>query len=164
GTTTEPARVLLEERRGEERRVGAWETVSTRVGEADAELNRLVGMSADQFFQVVLLPQGEFARFLRADATERGKLLARLVGTDRFRGGGEWVGARRGAAAEAVAGGRQHAGLLAARIAQAAGSGEVPDPADLPWATALADQRRAEAETAQRAALRRQAELDQAAA
>src|SRR5215475_11555482 len=45
GTTTEPARVLLEERRA-----SAWEAVSTRVGEADAELNRLVGMSADQFF------------------------------------------------------------------------------------------------------------------
>src|SRR5262249_57452200 len=85
-------------------------------------------------------------------------------GTGGWGDGGGWRAAGRRAAAEAVAGGRQHAGLLAARIAQAAGSGEVPDPADLPWATALADQRRAEAETAQRAALRRQAELDQAAA
>ena len=63
GTTTEQARVLLEEQAG-----GSWRAVSTRVGEADAEIADLMGMSADQFFQVVLLPQGEFARFLHADA------------------------------------------------------------------------------------------------
>ncbi|TAL20210.1 MAG: SMC family ATPase, partial [Frankiales bacterium] len=67
GTTTEQARVLLEEQRA-----GSWVTVSTRIDEAAAELDPLLGMSADQFFQVVLLPQGEFARFLRADSRERG--------------------------------------------------------------------------------------------
>ncbi|MDQ6656899.1 MAG: SMC family ATPase [Actinomycetota bacterium] len=44
----------------------------------------LLGMSADQFFQVVLLPQGEFARFLRADTANREQLLERLFSTDRF--------------------------------------------------------------------------------
>jgi len=44
----------------------------------------LLGMSADQFFQVVLLPQGEFARFLRADTAEREQLLERLFDTERF--------------------------------------------------------------------------------
>ncbi|CAM5264544.1 hypothetical protein SVIOM342S_06138 [Streptomyces violaceorubidus] len=41
-------------------------------------------MSREQFCQVVLLPQGAFARFLRADAEARGKLLGRLFDTRRF--------------------------------------------------------------------------------
>lgn len=41
-------------------------------------------MSREQFCQVVLLPQGDFARFLRADAEARGKLLGRLFDTRRF--------------------------------------------------------------------------------
>ena len=53
GTTVDQARVLLEERVDR-----SWVTLSTRVGEADAEIADLVGMSAEQFFQVVLLPQG----------------------------------------------------------------------------------------------------------
>ncbi|MFN2538138.1 MAG: AAA family ATPase, partial [Mycobacteriales bacterium] len=53
GVVTEQARVLLEELRGD-----GWETLSTRPREADDEVLDLVGMSAEQFFQVVLLPQG----------------------------------------------------------------------------------------------------------
>jgi exonuclease SbcC len=56
----------------------------TRIDEVARTVERLLGMTADQFFQVVLLPQGEFARFLRADTTEREKLLERLFGTGRF--------------------------------------------------------------------------------
>ena len=41
-------------------------------------------MSREQFCQVVLLPQGDFARFLRADAEARGRLLGRLFDTRRF--------------------------------------------------------------------------------
>ena len=73
GTTTEQAKVLLEEFAG-----ASWRAVSTRAGEADTEIADLMGMSADQFFQVVLLPQGEFAKFLHADAGDRAKLLQRL--------------------------------------------------------------------------------------
>src|ERR1043165_6022435 len=45
-----------------------------RIDEVSRTVERLLGMSADQFFQVVLLPQGEFARFLRADTQEREQL------------------------------------------------------------------------------------------
>ena len=44
----------------------------TRADEVGDAVIDLLGMSADQFFQVVLLPQGDFARFLRADTAERG--------------------------------------------------------------------------------------------
>jgi exonuclease SbcC len=122
GTTTEQARVLLEEQAG-----GSWRAVSTRVGEADAEIADLMGMSADQFFQVVLLPQGEFARFLHADAGDRAKLLQRLFGTDRFHAVEEWLARRRKATADEVRDAEAGISGLLARVAQAAG---VPVPSD----------------------------------
>ena len=115
GTTTEPAKVLLEEHAD-----GSWRVLSSRVGEADAEITDLMGMSADQFFQVVLLPQGEFARFLQAGSAERGKLLERLFGTDRFRAVEEWLAEQRRRTAHQVDGARGDVATLAARIAQAA--------------------------------------------
>ena len=42
----------------------------TRLPEIGESITRLLGMSADQFFQVVLLPQGDFARFLRASSED----------------------------------------------------------------------------------------------
>jgi exonuclease SbcC len=122
GTTTEQARVLLEEQVA-----GSWRAVSTRVGEADAEIADLMGMSADQFFQVVLLPQGEFARFLHADAGDRAKLLQRLFGTDRFHAVEEWLARRRKATADEVRDAEAGISGLLARVAQAAG---VPVPSD----------------------------------
>ncbi|WP_257135192.1 SMC family ATPase, partial [Streptomyces sp. wa1063] len=55
-----------------------WQALSKSHQEIGEELTQLIGMSRDQFCQVVLLPQGDFARFLRADAEARGKLLGRL--------------------------------------------------------------------------------------
>jgi exonuclease SbcC len=120
GTTTEQARIHLEELRE-----GQWASVSTRIDEAAAELDPLLGMSADQFFQVVLLPQGEFAQFLRADSRSRGELLQRLFATERFKAVEDWLVARRTSTAATVAAARQELAVLAARLAQAAG---VPAP------------------------------------
>lgn len=55
-----------------------------RIDEVSRTVQGLLGMSSEQFFQVVLLPQGEFARFLRAETDEREKLLESLFGTKRF--------------------------------------------------------------------------------
>jgi len=85
-------------------------------------------MSAEQFFQVVLLPQGEFARFLRADAKDKEALLQKLFGTDRFRKVEDWLADRRRASDKEVAAAEDGVGQLLARIAQAAG-GAVPDSA-----------------------------------
>ena len=79
GTTTEQAKTLLRERVA-----GGWVTRSTRNDEAGAELQGVLGMNREQFTRVVMLPQGEFAAFLRSDATARGELLQRLFATDRF--------------------------------------------------------------------------------
>ena len=132
GTTTEQAKVRLEELTG-----ASWHAVSTRAGEADAEIADLVGMSADQFFQVVLLPQGEFAKFLHADAGDRAKLLQRLFGTDRFHAVEEWLARRRKSTADEVREAEIAISGLLARVAQAAGV-PVPgdDPPDAPDASA----------------------------
>ncbi len=161
GTTTEQARILLEEHDGT-----SWHATSTRAGEADQEIADLMGMSADQFFQVVLLPQGQFAQFLHADAADRARLLQRLFGTDRFRAVEEWLAERRKSANQQVTQAEQGIKEHLARIAQAAG---VPVPGDgaqaVPpagWAAELAAAAAAEAAAcAERAAVHRR-ELDQA--
>jgi exonuclease SbcC len=123
GTTREQASIRVEERTA-----GDWEVKSTRIGEADKEITDLVGMSAEQFFQVVLLPQGEFARFLRADAKDKEALLQKLFGTDRFRKVEDWLADRRRATDKDVTAAHDTVARLVAQIAQAAGA-EVPDSA-----------------------------------
>nr|MDT0666745.1 SMC family ATPase [Micromonospora sp. DSM 115978] len=46
---------------------GGWEPVAERNEDVGHEIGLLLGMSSDQFFQVVMLPQGRFADFLHAD-------------------------------------------------------------------------------------------------
>jgi DNA repair protein SbcC/Rad50 len=121
GTTTEQAKALLEEHDG-----AAWRTISTRTDEAGQEIKDLVGMSADQFYQVVLLPQGQFAQFLHADATDRQRLLQKLFGTDRFRAVEDWLADRRRTTARAVEESELAVKELAARVAQVVGSASAP--------------------------------------
>src|ERR1043165_11307 len=91
-------------------------------------------MSADQFFQVVLLPQGEFARFLRADTQEREQLLEKLFSTYRFADVERWVRDRRPAPFRGLETRRAGAMRLVARVARAAGD-EPPEDhsADGEW-------------------------------
>ena len=56
----------------------------TKLEEVGAEVNRIVGLSRDQFTQTVVLPQGRFARFLRATSAERHTLLCDVFGTGVF--------------------------------------------------------------------------------
>lgn len=126
GTTVEPARVLLEELVE-----GAWVCVSTRVGEADLEIADLVGMSAEQFFQVVLLPQGDFAQFLRASSVDRAAVLQKLFGTERFADVEVWLSTRRRLCAEQVACARAELSKVVARVAEVAGVPPWPQPVDL---------------------------------
>ncbi|MGC0408321.1 exonuclease SbcC [Streptomyces sp. SAI-195] len=81
GTTVDKAQTWLREYDAATR---AWKDLSRSHQEIGEEVTQLLGMSREQFCQVVLLPQGDFARFLRADAEARGKLLGRLFDTRRF--------------------------------------------------------------------------------
>jgi exonuclease SbcC len=142
GTTTQKAKVLLEERVA-----GAWTTLSTAHREAGDEILELVGMSAEQFFQVVLLPQGEFAKFLRADSAARAQLLEKLFGTGVYRSAEEWLVGRRIATSRVVEAARSDVALATARLALAAGVAEPAEPS-AGWAEELY----AEAVTARAAA------------
>jgi len=95
GLTVERARTLLAEWDEAGRR---WAERSTSHQEVGEEVQRLLGMSRDQFCQVVMLPQGAFARFLQAGATDRAALLGRLFGTERFRAAEDWLDECRRAA------------------------------------------------------------------
>ena len=79
GFTTQQAKTLLRERVN-----GDWIEKSGRNDEAGAEITALLGMDREQFTRVVMLPQGEFAAFLRSKAADRLDLLQKLFGTQRF--------------------------------------------------------------------------------
>ncbi|MEV5430791.1 SMC family ATPase [Streptomyces sp. NPDC052701] len=81
GTTVDKAQTWLREY---DATAAAWKDLSRSHQEIGEEVAQLLGMSREQFCQVVLLPQGDFARFLRADAEARGRLLGRLFDTRRF--------------------------------------------------------------------------------
>ncbi|MFF2810833.1 AAA family ATPase [Streptomyces sp. NPDC058000] len=107
---------------------GEWRALSRSHQEIGEEIGQLLGMSKEQFCQVVLLPQGDFARFLRADAEARARLLGRLFDTRRFAALEDQLTTRRKAAADRVAAGDERLLALAHRIAQAAG--DTPDLTD----------------------------------
>jgi exonuclease SbcC len=58
--------------------------LATRLDEIGGEVARILGLSREQFVQTIVLPQGEFATFLRADAERRRELLQRLFGTEVY--------------------------------------------------------------------------------
>ncbi|MGI8986495.1 MAG: AAA family ATPase [Nocardioidaceae bacterium] len=74
-----------------ERIDGAWRPLSSRIPEVTQQLQSLLGMDVRQFTQVAMLPQGQFADFLRAGADERRNVLERLFGTARFRSIEQWL-------------------------------------------------------------------------
>ncbi|PRX48998.1 exonuclease SbcC [Prauserella shujinwangii] len=120
----------------------------TRIDEVARTVQRLLGMSAEQFFQVVLLPQGEFARFLRAETTEREQLLERLFGTRRFADVERWFRELRAERGRELDRRRQDVRVWLERLAQVAGE-EIPEDAAQPWVDDV--RRRAEAAAAEAA-------------
>uniref|UniRef100_UPI00066D2822 AAA family ATPase n=1 Tax=Streptomyces sp. SBT349 TaxID=1580539 RepID=UPI00066D2822 len=122
GATRDRARSLLREH---DAATGAWRPLSGSHQEIGDELGRLLGMSRDQFCQVVLLPQGDFARFLRAGAEDRAKLLGRLFDTRRFAAAEAHLAELRATAVQRVRTGDERLLATAHRIQQAA----APPPA-----------------------------------
>jgi exonuclease SbcC len=97
GQTTVPSRVLLDELAGAE-----WTNVATRNDEVALVLKDILGMGLEQFIKVVLLPQGDFAAFLRASPEERRSVLEKLFDTQRFADIEKWLAERRRLSASAV--------------------------------------------------------------
>jgi exonuclease SbcC len=59
--------------------------VASKVSEATAEIEQLTGLDADQFRQVMVLPQGKFRELLMADSKDREKIFSQLFQTQIYR-------------------------------------------------------------------------------
>ena len=134
GVTKEKASVHLE-RLG----AGGWESRSHAKDEVGTIIGELLGLTREQFRQVVLLPQGEFATFLRAGDDERREVLGKLFGTQFFRSITDSLQARAQEANRAVQG--ADADLRARVSAACEAAGMEPDEhaglAELPVAQRL---------------------------
>lgn len=143
GIVKEAASVHLEQLDG-----GQWTSLSANKAETGQLVTDLMGLSRAQFTQVVLLPQGEFARFLRADDDTRRALLTKLFGTHLFDRVTTELEEGRQDAQRARAETQHHVEQALAAAAQAAGlDGEARQalvalgPGDLPAALEDIEQR-----------------------
>ena len=57
---------------------GSWRLMADKITEVDAAIEKRIGLSVDEFSKIILLPQGEFQRFLEMDSTERVSVLEKL--------------------------------------------------------------------------------------
>ena len=57
---------------------GTWMPFSSTGQEASTELIKMIGLDAGQFFKLILLPQGDFAQFLKASSKDREDILKKL--------------------------------------------------------------------------------------
>lgn len=67
----------------EEMKNGVYTTVVERKDFSDY-IRSILGFDVDQFRQVVMLPQGQFSRFLLAGSKEKESILKTLFGTERY--------------------------------------------------------------------------------
>ncbi|MDQ0075386.1 AAA family ATPase [Arthrobacter oryzae] len=125
GFTEQKANTLLRERVD-----GQWIEKSGRNDEAGAEISSVLGMDRDQFTRVVMLPQGDFAAFLRSKPADRLDLLQSLFGTQRFEAVEQELARRAANSRSEVTGLNNQLELL---LAQARAEAEPPEQ-DLPGA------------------------------
>ncbi|MGO3484115.1 MAG: AAA family ATPase, partial [Cellulosimicrobium funkei] len=105
----------------------AGELLSARLDEAGDEIRRLVGLDRRQLVQTVVLPQGEFATFLRAKPEDRAVLLQKVFGTELYHRAAARLAELARAARSRTDAARQGVVGAAERFAGAAGLG--PDDA-----------------------------------
>ncbi|WP_313264202.1 AAA family ATPase [Enterococcus sp.] len=59
--------------------------------EVDAFIKDLLQLDTKQFFQIMMLPQGEFRNFLIASSNEKERVLRNLFGTEMYQQFNEWL-------------------------------------------------------------------------
>lgn len=74
-----------------ERKISIWnkstreyQIIAEKIKEADEIIEKCTGLDYDRFCRSVLLSQGDFAAFLKADENKRSDLLERITGTDIY--------------------------------------------------------------------------------
>ena len=58
--------------------------LASNVTDVSDRIGQLIGFDAEQFRQVVLLPQGQFQRFLLAEVKDRSAIMQRIFRTERY--------------------------------------------------------------------------------
>lgn len=147
GMTTEPHRAQLDELVD-----GTWIGRAARPVDVARELDEILGLSQQQFLQVILLAQNRFAEFLLAKNDERQRLLRRLFGTRTYEGYQAALEQRRKEAEHAVTSAADGVALLvgeAERLLDVDGLAGAEEPA-----TALSSRLEAAAVGVQRAVYR----------
>lgn len=99
GSTREKAAITVERWQD-----GDWTLVGSRLDEMGGYLREWIGLDDAQFFKLVLLPQGDFAQFLRASGNERAAVLRELFADELANLGGveRWFKERMSQAREEV--------------------------------------------------------------
>ncbi len=110
GTTQQKATAELF-MRGEQ----GWEGISARPVDVARDIERIVGLTRDQFLQVILLAQNRFQEFLLAKNEDRQRVLRSLFATHRFLDFETTLGARRAALDAELAAARATIDRLAAK-------------------------------------------------
>jgi exonuclease SbcC len=131
GTTIEKATAELFVRND-----GGWEGVAARPVDVARKLEGILGLTKDQFLQVILLAQNRFQEFLLAKNDERQAVLRTLFGTKRFEQVELALNDRRkslASALESTAGSLRLSAELAAGLAQI----ETPAEPELGWFDAI---------------------------
>lgn len=85
GTVREPATAVLWKRNGlDPASPDEGQVLEARAQAVTQKISEILGFSCEQFRQVVVLPQGEFRRFLAASSREREDILAVLFRTELY--------------------------------------------------------------------------------
>lgn len=63
---------------------GTDQLLADKVRDVDEQIANLTGLRYETFIQTVLLPQGQFDKFLHSDSAERGKILRELLKLDVY--------------------------------------------------------------------------------
>ncbi|NII49610.1 AAA family ATPase [Frigoribacterium endophyticum] len=102
------------------------EVVSTSTQEVGHEIGRVLGLTRQQFVQTVVLPQGEFAAFLRSSGEDRRRMLQSLFGTEIYELTTARLAEGRRTAHAAVAEADRGVELAVARLREAVGVDDDP--------------------------------------
>ena len=82
GTTEENASVslvIVDKIGGQE-----IEKLGDKIKEVSDQIEQILGLNAEQFKQIILLPQNDFSRFLKEDSKNKTQILKKIFGTDIF--------------------------------------------------------------------------------
>ncbi len=63
---------------------GGWRNVADGVRDSNEKLSALIGLTADEFSKIILLPQGEFQQFLEMESTKRSEVLEKLFPVELY--------------------------------------------------------------------------------